>query len=203
VTRPVAGEPAPIRPTWPPVSVVSEHRAPGHGTDGCLGLTRLLQVHRRRSPETGSGSHGVVASPHQHDVAKAAHESAVGSLDERASGRSRPLAACSAARAALPSSLIAERQSTGLVSTSGFDGVHLSGVAPVGRAPRVRTLFRLAELLARAAIARMESAGVTSNSVPAGEARALAHQREPNDPWRLNRQSSDEAGVARAPAAES
>ena len=41
----------------------------------------------------------------------------------------------------------------------------------------MRTLVRLAELLARAAIARMEWAWVTSNSVRPGEARALVYQR--------------------------
>ncbi len=66
----------------------------------------------------------------------------------------------------------------------------------------MRTLVSLAELLARAVIATMESAWVTSSSVRPGEARALVYQRAPHDPVRLNRHSSDEAGVARAPAAE-
>lgn len=56
----------------------------------------------------------------------------------------------------------------------------------MGRAPRVRTLVRLEELLARAAIAKMKSAWVTSRSVRPGAAWALVYKRTPDDPMRLH-----------------
>ena len=47
-------------------------------------------------------------------------------------------------------------------------------------------MVRLAEPLARAAIAKMESAWVTRSSVRPGAAWALVYQRTPDDPVRLH-----------------